>query len=185
MEKKTTLKSNSQHNNFFQFCFEKQVITLVKKIKTKKIINVFTFLNQIKNALVHKFPMTVYYATPYTIKILDLLKTDFYVFNYFKITSKMLPSFLFSLPIPKYFLNNLICVIFKPLNLFGNLRMLQGITFISTTSRIVFISYKQLLKLTSINNDSALFLLNTPHGIITHKIALKKKIGGSLLCKIY
>lgn len=186
MQKKTfQLKSNSQSNNFFQFYFEKQILTLVKKVKTKKIINIFTFLNQIKNALAHKFPITVYYVTPYTLEILKLLKKEFFIFNYFKITEQMLPSFLFSSTISKQFLTNLVCIIFKPINLFGNLRMLQGITLISTTSRTVFISYKQLVKLISINNDSTLFLLNTPYGIITHKMALKKKIGGSLLCKIY
>lgn len=171
--------------NFFQFYFEQQIITLVYKIKTKKIINIFTFLNQIKNALKHKSPLSIFYVTPYMIQILKILKNEFYIFNYFMITSKMMPEFLFTFPIPKKFLNNLVCIIFKPINLFGNLRMLQGITLISTTSRTVFISYKQLTKLVSTNNDSVLFLLNTPEGIITHKMALKKKIGGSLLCKIY
>lgn len=174
---------NNRFGNFFHFYFEKQVIGLVKKIKTKKIINVFTFFTQINNALIHKFPLAIFYCTPYFKKILAILKQEFFIFNYFQVPLHIIPTQLLTGSTSKVFLENLICVIFKPTNLFGNLCSLSSIVFISTPSRIIFVTHKQLNKLVNINTNS-IFLLNTAKGIVTHKIAMKEKIGGALLCKV-
>lgn len=164
------------------FFFDKQLFTLLKKIKTKKIINIFTSLTQLKNALVHHFPLTIFYCSPYFKNFLYILKTEFFIFNYFKISYTFLPLY-FKTTLNKTFLENLVCVIFKPVNLFGNLQSLTDIIFISTPSRLVFISYAQLTKLVNLNQNT-IYILNTTFGLMTHKNALKKKIGGSLLCKL-
>ena len=94
-----------------------------------------------------------------------------------------MPENFLTKKIEKKFLNNLVCIIFKPINLFGNLNILNNITIISSPSRTVFVTYKQLNKLVQ-NNTAGIFFLNTTEGLLSHKNALKKKIGGSLLCKI-
>jgi ribosomal protein S8 len=166
----------------FQLFFEKQLKSLLKKKRTKKILSVYCFLNQLKIALNYNFPLAIFYSKPYFFKILQILKNEFYIFNYFVIPHFSIPGFL-QIKTTKFFLENLLCVIFRPNNLFGNLRTVNNIIFISTPSRNIYISYRQLAKLVNMNSSS-LFLLNTTVGVVSHKTALKKKLGGSLLCKI-
>lgn len=166
----------------FQLFFEKQLKSLLKKKKAKKILSVYCFLNQLKVALNYNFPMAIFYSKPYFLKILQILKKEFYIFNYFVIPFSSIPDFL-QIKTTKFFLENLLCVIFRPNNLFGNMRTVNSIVFISTPSRNIYISYNQLAKLVNMNTAS-LFLLNTSVGLVSHKTALKKKLGGSLLCKI-
>jgi ribosomal protein S8 len=182
------LKKNSflypiYFSNFFNLLVKKQIIQLFNKTKKKHVINIFSFFAHLKNNLFKKTPLAIFYSTPYFNKILEILKNEFFIFNYFRIPLNLLPENFLTKKIEKKFLNNLVCIIFKPINLFGNLNILNNITIISSPSRTVFVTYKQLNKLVQ-NNTAGIFFLNTTEGLLSHKNALKKKIGGSLLCKI-
>lgn len=169
-------------NNFFQIYFEKQLKSLLIKHRTKKIINIYTFLNHLKNCKFHHFPIAIFYNKPYFLKILKLLKQEFFIFNYFLFSHKNMPLYIQTM-VNQTFLKSFICIIFRPLNFFNLSTNFNNLIFISTPGRNIYITYKQLTKLVNMQNSS-LFLLNTSVGLISHKTALKKKIGGSLLCKI-
>jgi ribosomal protein S8 len=183
MNKKNFFLYPIYFNNFFNLLVKKQIIQLFDKTKKKHLINIYAFFSHLKNNLNKKLPLAVFYFTPYFQYILQILKDEFFIFNYFKIPLTLIPENFLTKKINKKFLKNLICVVFKPVNLFGNLNILTNITLISSPSRTIFITYSQLNKLVQ-NNTNSLFFLNTTEGLLSHKNALKKKIGGSLLCKI-
>ncbi len=72
----------------------------------------------------------------------------------------------------------------KLLNIFPTYHRLTPLTkhfkIISTPSHTLFISYKAL-RLLNKRVGTAYYLLSTPLGIISHKEAIKKKIGGALI----
>lgn len=184
MFKKNSILYPIYFNNFFNLLVKKQINQLFNKTKKKHVINIFSFIAHLKNSLFKKLPLVVFYSSPYFFKILQILKNEFFIFNYFQIPRTLLPENFLTKKIEKKFLKNLVCVIFKPINLFGNLNLLTNITIISSPSRTIFVTYKQLYKLVQNNNTGTIFFLNTSEGLLSHKNALKKKIGGSLLCKI-
>lgn len=167
--------------NFLHLFFEKSMFVFFNKTNIRRIINLFTFLNQLKLGLLHSSPLTLFFFKPTFVKLLKLLRREYLILNYFIVPKEFFPSWLQS-QIEKRFLKNFICVLFrapnsnffalKPLNLF----------FISKPSRSVFINYKQLVNLT-IRKNSQNFILSTCYGFITHREALQYKIGGILLLR--
>jgi ribosomal protein S8 len=63
---------------------------------------------------------------------------------------------------------------------YNKIALVKNIRLISTPSRTLFVSYKAL-RLLSKRTGLATYLISTSLGILPHKEALRKRIGGILL----
>lgn len=122
------------------------------------------FFTQLRNSLIHKKLIANCYKTNINIKILELLYQNGFIKGYF-IRSNSITVFL------KY--NT------RTIHVFSTIKR------ISKPSYRKYITY-ELLK-TKTNEDKSypgLLILSTTSGICSHKYALKKRIGGEILCEI-
>lgn len=176
------VKESKQLTNFFlQYYFEKQLYTFFAKLKTKKIISIFTFMLQIKNALKHKLPLTFFYKNKLFLYFLKICKMERIVANYFCVPHSFFPASL-KCTNENFFLRNNVCILFPQPSLFSNNSVFKTLLFLSTPSRKIFVSFFQLAKMALKLNTT--LILATQFGLMTHREALVKKCGGLLLCFI-
>jgi len=158
-----------------------QILTFVDKKNTKKLINLSIFFNKITQALNKKSKYVIYYYNAYFSKLLDVLKKQGYIFNYFQIPASYFQPYL-NFGYKSNFHTRLIIIYFTGYKV--EEVSLKKVTVYSKPSRQLYISYAALRKLILTNSVASTFILNTSKGVITHSEALQYKIGGQLLCSV-
>lgn len=179
-KKKITIFYN---RNFFKFSILKiqHILFFVDKKNKKKLINLFSFISQIKMAILKKRSFFIFYKNKYIIIFLNLLKKFGLIFNYFLLCSSLIFPFLYFSKF-YFFISNLLIIFFR--QTLSTFSMINKIKLLSKPSRYLYISFKNLTNITTIKNNF-IFFLNTNIGIMSHFEALRLKIGGNLLCLIY
>lgn len=165
--------SNQQLSQILTFCD--------KKKKTKKVITLFELHNRLKQSIINKMPTTVAYTNSYILRFLITLQMTGYINTFFRVPSLLLKSF-FRYGYKPFIHNNLVLVFLQPNT--PIVRTSLHITFISRPGREIHVSYKKLVQLNKTQQNSAVFIVNTTQGLIVHKLALQKQIGGNLVCLI-
>jgi ribosomal protein S8 len=159
-----------------------QILTFVDKKHTKKVISLNGLVNKMQQALHKRSTHTLYYVNNYFIELLNLLKKQGYIFNYFIIPEVFFSSYL-KFGYKEDFYSRLALIYFSGYK--SEDISLKRIKLISKPSRQIYISYPALTKLVPFKNVSCTYILNTTKGLVSHTEALQHKIGGNLVCAIY
>jgi len=145
--------------------------------KKKKIISIYGLIAELNRCFFFSQPISFYYYSRYISKLISLFKQTLLVNNYYQVLLKKLS--MVACAVTKYiyiiFLNTSI--------LYSYNKLAQAhIQIISKPRRLVYITYKQLFRLSE--NGAYFYILNTTLGLLLHKEALQHRQGGQLVCKI-
>lgn len=159
-----------------------QILTFVDKKRTKKLINLNGLVTKMQQALNKRSTFTLYYVNNYFVVLLNLLKKQGYIFNYFLVPVAYFASFL-KFGFKEDFYSRVALIYFSGYK--SEEISLKRIKLTSKPSRQIYITYATLSKLVPYKNVSCTYILNTTKGLISHTEALQYKIGGNLVCAIY
>jgi len=123
----------------------------------------------------------IYFANKKLITFLTLLQEQGIIHNFYRMPDAALSEDN-SLQIGPAFNARLIVVHLKTNGPFGP--ALKNIHVFSVPSRNVTVTYQQLILKSNAAGDSAIYVLNTPKGLLTHTAALQYRVGGEIICKI-
>jgi len=168
----------------------KSVLTLLDKKNVKRQVDLKGLIVQIRGAQQKsqlefwssdKGSYCIYYSNKFILSFLKLLKEQGFIHNYY-----VIPKVLFSeyMNNKNDFTDRLVIIFFNYDATAWN-NSLRIIKLVSTSSRIVYTSWMNLKKLPNIRSDgSAVYILSTNKGLMTHLRAQQEEVGGKILCII-
>jgi hypothetical protein len=166
---------------FFQFDLIKLIILLkfIDKKNSRKFVNFYGFVVQLKQAIVRQRNFFYYYLNNYLKLFLVLLRIYKLIFNFFMVPKKVFYKFLVYSK-SNIFLDRIVLVYLKHSAAYGF--GFKKIFILSKRPFPLFVTFRKLLILVKKESQVLLFCLNTTRGLIMHDKALFLKIGGFLVC---
>ena len=159
-------------------------LTFFDKKYYKKLVFFHLFINQFNQACNKKDKFFFFFTTSYIVRFLRVLKENHIIFNYQAVPFAYLaPFLLFRANLE--FLQRIGLVFFNVSPFYG--AGAKGIKLVSRPSRYIYVSKESLSKLLSVRRTHTftLFVINTTQGILVHSEALKRGVGGNLICTVH